>query len=213
MIHPIVQVTQCLQQKENGRNICPDDLLCDLKDNMQCCRRVFDAVVTTKAQCWRKMTMHVDQTESLFTTLLPKEIRQLCEEMDLRMYYFLCYGNDPVSPPFPQEWQDLLAFVPSPSCAEVDDLGSETWREESETKREQNQEEREQSLVMSFGKSSDRQAQMVSDWKQGKLHTGTFLDEWYAFFVDTLPVECLTHHRRLGQLFPTFTHLRLMGET
>jgi len=213
MLDPIVQVTKRLQVKTDGRIILPNDLLRGLKENMECCKHVFEAVVTTKAECWKRMTMYLDQGEHIFTALLPNELRKLCEEIDLRMYYFLCYGDETISPPLSKEWKDLFALVPLPSCAEVDDLGPDDTQDlEFERTREQKEKEREQSLVMCFGEPSDRQDRMVSDWKQGKLGTGTFLDGWYAFFVETLPVECLAQRRRLGHLFPTFTHLRLMGE-
>jgi len=214
MTHANLRAAKSLQNEGNGRNIVPGDLLRDVKENMECCEKVFRAVVRTKAECWIDMTMYADQDENLFTALFPKELRQLCEEIDLRMYYFLCYGDHGEGTPFSEAWQDLLVSVPLPSCAEEEDLKWEDdgWQTEWEDQQEQKQKERQYSLVSSFKNPSDQERQILSDWKKGKLGTGTFLDEWYDFFRQVLPVECLMRRHRLGRLFPTFTHLYLMGD-
>mmetsp|Transcript_39718 Transcript_39718/g.102241 ORF Transcript_39718/g.102241 Transcript_39718/m.102241 type:complete len:882 (-) Transcript_39718:90-2735(-) len=190
----------------------PTDMLDVLKQHNKCFTRVFRAVVETKAECWKHMGMYLDQDETMFMKLIPINIRLMCREMDLRTYYFLYYGNK--NPPFQpsKEWWELFAFVP-PSPHVREKYFDNAWEKKLERRKETMEFEHARSLARAFRESSDDCAHIKMRWKQGKLYTGSILDEWYAFFVDTLPVECLTHHRRLGQLFPTFTHLRLMGET
>jgi len=168
--------------------------------------KVFRTVVKTKAECWTRMSMLLDQEQKVVDACVPDSVRDLCSEMDERILEYL-YQADHVQwkKDFSTHWHKGLCNAtwifqggecPTRSLAEMYGVDREKTN----------------GFHDSFPSTAPgTKVQRLHDWKQGRLGTGMFLDEWYAYFVETLPEECLVHCGHMGLLFRTFTFLRLTG--
>mmetsp|Transcript_40699 Transcript_40699/g.105638 ORF Transcript_40699/g.105638 Transcript_40699/m.105638 type:complete len:881 (+) Transcript_40699:396-3038(+) len=152
---------------------------------------VFRTAVSTKAFCWTHLFVYLDQEKDVLHRLLGKPLSVLCACIDELICNCLTHKKDrfPTDVPDASEHVDISVSEPNP----MEDAGQREWEEGSPH------------ASFSLKRSLPVPPEDQPDTK--KIHTGRYLDEWYAFFKSTLPAECIARNGNKGWLFPTFSSL------